>query len=60
LLDNERSTQADHYQPLAKAALHRLTGQRVQLLIDRVVLRDTHNVLVVSVGFRRRWLPLAG
>jgi hypothetical protein len=59
LLDNPRLTQADHYQPLAKAALRGLKGQRVQLLIDRVVLRDTHNVLLVSVGFRRRSLPLA-
>jgi hypothetical protein len=59
LLDNERITQAEHYQPLAKAALHGLKGQRVQLLIDRVLLRDTHNILVVSIGFRRRSLPLA-
>lgn len=59
LLDNQRVTQEDHYQPLAKAALHGLKGQYVQLLIDRVLLRDTHNILVVSVGFRRRSLPLA-
>jgi hypothetical protein len=59
LLDNVRLTQADHYQPLAKAALHGLKGQRVQLLLDRVLLRDTHNILVVSIGFRRRSLPLA-
>jgi hypothetical protein len=59
LLDNERITQAEHYQPLAKAALHGLKGQRVQLLMDRVLLRDTHNILVVSIGFRRRSLPLA-
>jgi hypothetical protein len=59
LLDNERVTQTDHYQPLVKAALHGLQGQRVQLLIDRVLLRDTHNILVVSIGFRRRSLPLA-
>jgi hypothetical protein len=59
LLDNERLTQAEHYQPLAKAALHGLKGQRVQLLIDRVLLRDRHTVLVVSIGFRRRSLPLA-
>lgn len=58
LLDNQRLTQADHYQPLAKAALHGLKGQRVQLLLDRVLLRDTHNILVVSIGFRRRSLPL--
>ena len=59
LLDNERLTQTEHYRPLAKAALHGLKGQRVQLLIDRVLLRDHHNILVVSVGFRRRSLPLA-
>jgi hypothetical protein len=54
LLDNDRLTQANHYQPIAKAALHGLKGQSVQLLIDRVLLRDRHNILVVSVGFRRR------
>jgi len=59
LLDNERLTQTDHYQPLAKAALTGLKGQRVNLLIDRVLVQDTHNILVVSVAFRRRSLPLA-
>jgi hypothetical protein len=59
LLDNERITQEAHYQPLAKVALQGLKGQKVQLLIDRVLLRDTHNILVVSIGFRRRSLPLA-
>jgi len=58
-LDNERITQADHYQPLVRAALTGLKGQKVQLLIDRVLLQDRHNLLVVSVGFRRRSLPLA-
>jgi hypothetical protein len=59
LLDNQRLTQQDHYLPLAKTALHGLKGQRVYLLIDRVLLRDHHNILVVSIGFRRRSLPLA-
>jgi len=58
LLDNERLTQTDHYQPIVQQALHGLKGQRVQLLIDRVLLRDQHNILVVSVGFRRRSIPL--
>lgn len=58
-LDNERITQADHYQPLVRAALTGLKGQRVQLLLDRVLLHDRHNLLVVSVGFRRRSIPLA-
>ena len=58
-LDNERITQADHYQPLVRVALSGLQGQRVHLLIDRVLLHDRHNLLVVSSGFRRRSIPLA-
>jgi hypothetical protein len=58
-LDNERITQAEHYQPLVQKALSGLKGQRVHLLIDRVLLRDHHNLLVVSIGFRRRSIPLA-
>ena len=57
-LDNERITQAAHYQPLVQKALTGLKGQRVQLLIDRVLLHDRHNLLVVSIGFRRRSIPL--
>ena len=57
-LGNQRITQAEHYQPLVRAALTGLKGQPVHLLIDRVVLRDRQNVLVVSVGFRRRSIPL--
>ena len=59
LLDTERLTQDKHYHPVAKAALRGLKGQRVQVLIDRVLLRDTHNILVATVAFRRRWLALA-
>ncbi len=58
LLDNDRITQVDHYQPIVTAALTGLKGQRVNLLIDRVLLRDHHNILVVSIGFRRRSIPL--
>jgi hypothetical protein len=58
LLDNQRVSQREHYQPLVQQALKGLRGQRVQLLIDRVFLRNQHNILVVSVGFRRRSIPL--
>ena len=58
LLDNQRLTQTDQYHPIVKQALHGLRHQRVQLLIDRVLIRDQHNILVVSVGFRRRSIPL--
>ena|SRR5689334_18933514 len=57
-LDNDRITQADHYQPLIKPALSGLKGQKVHLLMDRVLLQDRHNTLVVSLGFRRRSIPL--
>jgi hypothetical protein len=57
-LDNERITQADQYQPLVRTALSGLKGQKVHLLIDRVLLHDQHNLLVVSIGFRRRSIPL--
>jgi hypothetical protein len=57
-LDNERISQLEHYQPLVRLALSGLKGQKVQLLIDRVLLQNRHNILVVSVGFRRRSIPL--
>jgi Transposase DDE domain len=57
-LDNPRITQERHYRPAVQQALHGLRGQRVQLLIDRVLLRNAHNFLVVSIGFRRRSIPL--
>lgn len=59
MLDNTRITPGTHYRPIARAALTGLKGQRVDLLIDRVLLRDHHNILVVSIGFRRRSIPLA-
>lgn len=58
LLDNSRLTQGQHYQPIVQQALHGLAHQRVQLLMDRVLLRNQHNILVVSVAFRRRSIPL--
>ena len=58
-LDNQRITQAEHYQPLVLKALSGLKGQKVQLLLDRVLLHDRHNLLVVSIGCRRRSIPLA-
>src|SRR4051794_15903780 len=58
LLDNAKLTATDVYQPIVRQALTGLRRQRVHLLLDRVVLTDTQNVLVVSLGFRRRSLPL--
>jgi hypothetical protein len=57
-LDNSRITQVDHYHPILGAALHGLKGQRVQLILDRVLIRNDHNILVLSLAFRRRSIPL--
>lgn len=57
-LDHARVTQATHSHPLVQQALHGLRGQRVHVLLDRVLLRNQHTILVVSVGFRRRSIPL--
>jgi hypothetical protein len=59
LLDNPRITQATQYRPIARAALAGVTRQRVDLLLDRVLLHQRHTLLVASVGFRRRSVPLA-
>jgi hypothetical protein len=58
-LDNPRITQATHERPIARTALAGVTHQRVDLALDRVLLNEQHNLLVASVGFRRRSVPLA-
>lgn len=58
-LDNPRISRADHYLPIARTALAGVTHQRVDLVLDRVLLHERHNLLVASVGFRRRSVPLA-
>jgi hypothetical protein len=58
LLDNAKLSAEGIYQPIVLRSLSGLKRQRVQLLLDRVVLTCSQNVLVVSIGFRRRSLPL--
>lgn len=58
-LDNGRISRATHYHPIARTALAGITRQRVDLVLDRVLLHERHNLLVASVGFRRRSVPLA-
>jgi hypothetical protein len=54
LLDNPKLSAEGIYQPIVQQALTGLKRQPVQLLLDRVVLTSSQNLLVVSVGFRRR------
>jgi hypothetical protein len=58
LLENAKLSAEGIYQPIVQQALSGLKRQRLQLLLDRVVLTCSQNLLVVSVGFRRRSLPL--
>lgn len=58
LLDNTKLTAEGIYQPIVRAALTGLRRQRVHVLLDRVVLTASQNVLVVSLGFRHRSIPL--
>jgi hypothetical protein len=59
LLKNPRLTPASHYQPAVRAAIAGLVRQQVHLVIDRVLLHNRHNLLVVGLAFRRRVVPLA-
>ena len=58
LLDNPKLSAQEIYHPIVRQAMSGLKRQKVHLLLDRVVLSPTQNVLVVSVGFRRRSIPL--
>ncbi len=59
LLDNARITVDTHYRPVVRRAMDGLRGQRVDVILDRVRLKNRQNVVVGSVGFRRRAVPLA-
>lgn len=59
LLINSRITPASHYHPVVRAAIAGLVRQPVHLIIDRVLLHNRHNLLVVGLAFRRRIVPLA-
>lgn len=58
LLDNPRLTPQTHYQPIVRAAIAGLVRQPIHLVLDRVLLHDRHNLLVVGLATRRRVIPL--
>jgi hypothetical protein len=58
-LDNERILLDTHYRPVVGHAVQGVRGQAVAVLLDRVRLKDRQNVVVASLGFRRRAVPLA-
>jgi hypothetical protein len=59
LLDNDRITLDTHYRPVVRQAVQGVRGQQVDVILDRVRLKNRQNVVVGSLGFRRRAVPLA-
>ncbi len=59
LLDNARITLDTHYRPVVRQAVQGVRGQQVAVILDRVRLKNRQNVVVGSLGFRRRAVPLA-
>lgn len=58
LITNPRLAQKTHYQPLLRQAIRGLLRQEVHLVLDRVLLHDRHNLLLVGLACRRRVIPL--
>lgn len=58
LLDNPRITPQTHYQPVVRKAIAGMVRQPVHLVMDRVLLHERHNLLVVGIATRRRIIPL--
>ncbi len=58
-LDNDSITLDTHYRPVVRHAVQGVRGQAVAVLLDRVRLKNRQNVVVASLGFRRRAVPLA-
>lgn len=47
------------YEPVAKALLGHLTGQEIRLIVDGSKIGFGHQLLIVTLAYRRRALPLA-
>lgn len=58
-LDNDGITLDSHYRPIVRHAVHGVRGHAVDVILDRVRLKNRQNVVVASLGFRRRAVPLA-
>jgi hypothetical protein len=58
-LKNEKATQAVCYSPLVMHLLRHWPGAEVGLVMDRTDLGQTWSILMVSLAYRHRSLPLA-
>jgi len=57
-LKNPRVDERAMYDPVARQVLASLRHTRLRLQIDRTVINDRFNVLMVSLAYRRRAIPL--
>lgn len=58
LLENTAIRVRDWYEPIAKELLERVTGQQISLIVDGSKVGCGHQLLNVSLAYRRRALPL--
>ena len=60
-LNNHRVSVRDWYQPIAEALLREAaqSGRPLRLFIDGSQIGNNHQLLMVSLGYRRRALPIA-
>jgi hypothetical protein len=58
-LDNPKVSVRDYYQPVAESLVSAFRGVPIRLIIDTTKLGFNARLLMVSIGYRKRALPLA-
>jgi hypothetical protein len=58
-LDNHRLTVEEWYRPVAKQIMVAFAGQRLVLIIDTTKVGFQHQLMTISLAYRKRTLPLA-
>jgi hypothetical protein len=59
LLDNPAIRVRDWYKPIAKSVIERMTAGEIRLIVDGSKVGFGHQLLLVSIAYRRRAIPLA-
>ena len=58
-LDNPKVSVCDYYRPVAESLVSAFRGVPIRLIIDTTQLGFNARLLMVSIGYRKRALPLA-
>jgi hypothetical protein len=59
LLDNPAIRVREWYEPIAKSVMERMAGGEIRLIVDGSKVGFGHQLLLVSMAYRRRSIPLA-